>query len=110
MLLEIVFGCLLPFIGTLLGAGCVFFTRRELGKSSGGAISGIAAGVMIAASVWSLLIPAMEYESSAALGKFAFLPAILGVWCGILFLVVTSALLSKVNEGELLNKAKRSFG
>ena len=38
MLLEIVFGCLLPFFGTLLGAACVFFTRRELGKSSGGAI------------------------------------------------------------------------
>ena len=110
MIFEIILGCMIPLFGTVLGAACVFFMRGELDKGFRSAISGIAAGVMIAASVWSLLIPAMEYESSAALGKFAFLPAILGVWCGILFLVVTSALLSKVNEGELLNKAKRSFG
>ena len=110
MFLEVAFGCLLPFFGTLLGAGCVFFTRRELGKSSGGAISGVASGVMIAASVWSLLIPAMEYESSAALGRLAFLPATLGAWFGIFFLLVTSNAFSRLNEREILNKAKRSFG
>lgn len=110
MLLEIVFGCLLPFIGTLLGAGCVFFTRGELGKGFRAIVSGIASGVMIAASVWSLLIPAMEYESSAALGRLAFLPATLGAWFGIFFLLLTSNAFSRLNEREILNKAKRSFG
>ena len=74
MLRETLIGILLPLLGTVLGAACVFFMTKELGDTSKKAISGFAAGVMIAASVWSLLIPAMEYESSAALGKFAFLP------------------------------------
>jgi ZIP family zinc transporter len=65
---------------------------------------------MIAASVWSLLIPAMEYESSAALGRLAFLPATLGAWFGIFFLLLTSNAFSRLNEREILNKAKRSFG
>jgi ZIP family zinc transporter len=110
MFFEIILGCLIPLFGTVLGSACVFFMRRELDDGFRRAISGIAAGVMVAASVWSLLIPAMEYESSVSLGRFAFLPATLGVWFGILFLVLTSSLLSRINEGELLKKAKRSFG
>ena len=110
MFLEVAFGCLLPFFGTLLGAGCVFFTRRELGEGFRAIVSGIASGVMIAASVWSLLIPAMEYESSAALGRLAFLPATLGAWFGIFFLLLTSNAFSRLNDREILKKAKRSFG
>lgn len=110
MFFEVILGCMIPLFGTVLGAACVLLIRNELGEGFRSAISGIAAGVMVAASVWSLLIPAMEYESSESLGRFAFLPPVLGVWSGILFLVLTSSILSRVNEGELLKKAKRSFG
>ena len=79
-------GLLLPFLGTALGAGCVFFMRRALSQSVQKALSGFAAGVMVAASVWSLLIPAME--QAAALGRWAFAPAFLGFWLGVAFLLL----------------------
>lgn len=107
---ETFFGCLLPFIGTSLGACCAFFIKKRFSDGFRRAISGVAAGVMVAASVWSLLIPAMEYDSSQALGVFSFLPASLGLWFGIGTLSLSSLLLSRVSEGALLAKAKRSFG
>ena len=110
MYLQILIGILLPLFGTVLGAACVFFMRNNLGSGARKVISGFAAGVMIAASVWSLLIPAIEYESSHALGRLAFLPAALGLWCGIFFLLLSHRLLSSVDESKLLHKAKRSFG
>ena len=76
---------LIPFLGTVLGAACVFLLRREMGESLKRSLSGFAAGVMVAASVWSLLVPAME--GSASLGKFTFMPAVVGFWLGILFLL-----------------------
>lgn len=103
-------GILLPFIGTAAGAFCVFFAKREIGARLQRLICGFAAGVMIAASVWSLLIPAMEYQTSLSLGKLAFLPATVGVWCGILFLLFSEKILSKIDENSLLHKARRSFG
>ena len=51
------FGILIPFVGTTLGAACVFFMKKTLGKSVQRALTGFAAGVMVAASIWSLLIP-----------------------------------------------------
>ena len=77
---------LLPFLGTSLGAGCVFFLRREMNPLVQRALTGFAAGVMVAASVWSLLLPAME--QAADMGRWAFLPAVIGFWLGILFLLV----------------------
>ena len=77
-------GLLFPFIGTAAGAACVFFLRHELPRSVHRALSGFAAGVMVAASIWSLLVPAIE--QSGAKGRLAFLPAFLGFWCGILVL------------------------
>lgn len=109
MYFESLIGCFLPFLGTTLGAACVFFVKRGIGDKFRGAISGIASGVMVAASVWSLLIPAMEYETSRTLGRLAFLPASLGLWCGVAFLSLSARLLSRVDEGSLL-KAKMSFG
>ena len=82
--MEIFNGILIPFLGTTLGAACVFFMKHSLSDSVQRALTGFAAGVMVAASVWSLLIPAME--QSADMGKFFFLPAALGFWGGILFL------------------------
>ena len=110
MYIKILMGILIPFAGTSLGALCVFFQRKSQGQNFKTIISGFAAGVMIAASVWSLLIPAMEYQSSVALGDFAFLPATLGLWCGILFLIFTQKITDSIDESTLLSKAKRSFG
>ena len=77
---ETFWGILIPFFGTSLGAACVFFMRRALGDLVQRSLAGFAAGVMVAASVWSLLIPAME--QSEAMGKLAFLPATIGFWLG----------------------------
>ena len=79
-------GILIPFLGTALGAACVFFMRRDLNRPVQRALTGFAAGVMVAASVWSLLIPSIE--RSADLGKWSFLPAVAGFSLGILFLLL----------------------
>ena len=68
-----------------MGAGCVFFLKKGLGLMVRRALTGFAAGVMVAASVWSLLIPAME--QAADMGRRAFLPAVTGFWMGVLFLL-----------------------
>ena len=78
-------GILIPFLGTSFGAACVFFMKRSLSDTVQRALTGFAAGVMVAASIWSLLIPAIE--RSAGKGKLAFLPAVLGFWVGVLFLL-----------------------
>ena len=80
------YGILIPFLGTSLGAASVFFLKKSLGDYIQRALTGFAAGVMVAASIWSLLIPAMD--QSAALGKLAFFPAVVGFWMGILFLLL----------------------
>lgn len=83
--MEAFYGILIPFLGTSLGAACVFFLKKTLSDAVQRALTGFAAGVMVAASVWSLLIPAIA--QSAALGRWSFLPAALGFWAGILFLL-----------------------
>ncbi len=88
---EVVTGLLLPFAGTAAGAGCVFFMKRSLGKTVQRALTGFAAGVMTAASIWSLLIPAMHQAGD--MGKLAFLPAVVGFWCGVLFLLVLDSVI-----------------
>lgn len=82
---QTVYGVLIPFLGTFLGAACVFFMRRQFSDAVQRVLIGFAAGVMVAASVWSLLIPAIEQV--AWMGKLAFLPAFVGFWIGILFLL-----------------------
>lgn len=73
MQIQIIYGILIPFIGTAAGAACVFFLRRQPHFLVQRGLTGFAAGVMTAASVWSLLIPAME--QSASLGRLGFVPA-----------------------------------
>ena len=82
---QTVYGILIPFFGTTLGATCVFFMRRHLSDIVQRILTGFAAGVMVAASVWSLLIPAIE--QAAWMGKLSFVPAFVGFWIGILFLL-----------------------
>ena len=77
---------LLPFLGTGLGAACVFIMGGALRPGTQRALTGFAAGVMVAASVWSLLVPAME--QAADMGQWAFIPAVAGFWLGILFLLL----------------------
>ena len=83
MIQDAFWGILIPFLGTSLGAGCVFFLKNSLRDGIQRALTGFAAGVMVAASVWSLLIPAME--QAADLGRLSFFPAAVGFWLGILF-------------------------
>ena len=83
---SVVWGLAIPFIGTSAGAACVFLMRRELRRGVQRALTGFAAGVMVAASVWSLLIPAME--QSAHMGKLSFFPAVAGFWLGVGFLLL----------------------
>lgn len=85
MMIEILEGIMIPFIGTSLGAACVFFMRGDLKRSVQRALTGFAAGVMVAASVWSLLIPSME--QSEGMGVWSFVPAVAGFWMGIVFLL-----------------------
>jgi len=82
----IISGIMIPFIGTSLGAACVFFMKSELKMSVQKALSGFAAGVMVAASIWSLIIPAMEQCED--MGKLSFIPAFVGFWLGALFLLL----------------------
>ena len=84
--MEAVYGILIPFLGTSLGAAGVFFMKKTLSDRVQRALTGFAAGVMVAASMWSLLIPAIE--QSAQLEKLAFLPAVAGFWLGVLFLLL----------------------
>ncbi len=88
---EIITGLALPFAGTALGSACVFFMKRRLGRSVRRALTGFASGVMVAASVWSLLIPAMDQASDK--GRFSFLPAVIGFWCGVLFLLLLDCII-----------------
>jgi len=86
MTFEVLREILVPFLGTTLGAACVFFVRKELNRTLQRALTGFAAGVMVAASVFSLLIPAME--QAEPMGKMAFLPAVTGFGGGIFFLLL----------------------
>ncbi len=86
MNIEIIKGVLIPFAGTSLGAACVFFMKKSMNGMVQRALTGFAAGVMAAASIWSLIIPSIEQSES--LGKFSFFPAVAGLWLGILFLLL----------------------
>ena len=83
-------GIMIPFVGTAAGAGCVFFMKNQIRPRVQKMLLGFASGVMVAASVWSLLIPAMDM--SEGLGKLAFLPAAVGFLLGILFLLLMDRL------------------
>lgn len=86
MMKTVILGLLIPFIGTSAGAACVFFLKKDLKRSVERALTGFAAGVMVAASIWSLIVPSIE--QSEDMGKWAFLPAFIGFWLGILFLLL----------------------
>ena len=88
---QVVQGILIPFLGTTLGAACALFLKNNLPTSIQRILTGFAAGIMTAASVWSLLIPALEQESDR--GRLAFLPAAIGFLVGIAFLLLLDRLI-----------------
>ena len=104
-----IYGILLPFCGTVMGAGCVFFLKRSLGNQVQRALTGFAAGVMVAASIWSLLIPSME--QAADMGKGAVIPAAAGFWLGILFLLILDRLIPHLHRNaDQPEGVKSGFG
>jgi len=86
MTADIIIGILIPFAGTSLGAAMVFFLKDSISKNLQRILTGFAAGVMVAASFWSLLQPALE--SSEGMGKLSFVPAAVGFLVGIGFLLI----------------------
>ena len=96
--METFLGILIPFLGTTLGAACVFFMKKSLSDLVRRSLAGFAAGVMVAASIWSLLIPAIE--QSDGMGKLSFLPAFIGFWGGMLFLLLLDRLIPHLHVGS----------
>ena len=94
---TVVLGLMIPFLGTAAGAACVFFLKKDLKTSIQRALSGFAAGVMVAASIWSLIVPAIEQCSDR--GRWAFLPAFIGFWLGILFLLLLDEVIPHLHVG-----------
>ena len=103
-------GVLLPFIGTILGAGTVFFLKKDLNAKFQKFLLGFASGVMIAASVWSLIIPAINM--SEGYGKLSFMPAAVGFLFGIFFLLFLDSVIPHIHlhddtpEGKPSNLGK----
>ena len=97
---DVMIAIWIPFIGTALGSMCVFFMKGQLNDKVQKALSGFAAGIMIAASVWSLLIPAIEQAEESGKGKLAFLPASIGFMLGIFFLLLLDKLIPHLHVNE----------
>ena len=96
--MEAFYGILIPFLGTSLGAACVFFMKKSLSDAVQRSLTGFAAGVMVAASVWSLLIPSIEMAGEQ--GVPGWLPAAGGFALGALFLMVLDALMPHLHPGS----------
>lgn len=95
--INVFYGILIPFLGTSAGAACVFFMKKNLNEQIQRALTGFAAGVMVAASIWSLLIPAIE---QSGLGKFSFVPAAVGFWIGVLFLLLLDHMIPHLHQNS----------
>lgn len=104
--MNIFLGLFIPFLGTTLGSACVFFLKDRLKPTIQKMLLGFAAGVMVAASVWSLLIPAMEMSSS--LKKLAFLPASIGFLLGIGFLLLMDRLIPHLHNAHAKPEGPRA--
>ena len=104
--METFLGIMIPFLGTALGSACVFFMKKSLGDLVQRSLAGFAAGVMVAASIWSLLIPAIE--QSEGMGKLSFLPAFIGFWSGVLFLLLLDHLIPCLHVGSNQSEGPKS--
>ena len=107
MLFDVSIGILLPFLGTTVGSAAVFFSKRSDGACGRGLIEGFSAGVMVAASIWSLLIPSMELAESR--GIIPAVPAAVGFLLGIIFFIFCDKLIS-AEESRALERCRNIFG
>lgn len=98
MTIEALYGILIPFLGTGMGSACVFFMKKSMSNTVQRILTGFAAGVMVAASIWSLLIPSIEQADS--MGKWSFIPAVVGFWLGILFLLLLDHVIPHLHRGS----------
>ena len=104
--MNMFYGILIPFVGTSAGAACVFFMKKDLSQWVQRCLTGFAAGVMVAASVWSLLIPAIE--QSEGMGKLSFVPAaVLGFWAGVLVFASYWIILFRTCINKLIKQRDR---
>ncbi|MCR5468709.1 MAG: ZIP family metal transporter [Lachnospiraceae bacterium] len=106
MRMDILIGTLIPFAGTVAGSAMVFFLKKNLSRSLQRSLTGFAAGVMVAASIWSLLIPAIDQSDS--LGKLSFLPAFAGFWGGILFLLTLDSIIPHLHMNSEKSEGLKS--
>ena len=107
--MDVAIGVLLPFLGTTAGAACVFFLRKQISSNLQRTFTGFAAGVMVAASVWSLLIPAMDMCED--MGKLGFVPALVGFLLGVFFLLLMDSFIPHLHLGsDKPEGAKSSLG
>ena len=100
--MDVITGILIPFIGTTLGATMVFFMKSKLSSNIEKLLAGFASGVMIAASIWSLIIPSIE--SSNNMKFFSWVPATIGFLIGIITLIIFDRWISKLENSD--NKYK----
>ena len=98
MSFQVISAVMIPFLGTCIGSAMVFFMKGAMNRTLQRSLTGFAAGVMVAASVWSLIIPAME--QSEQMGKLAFFPAFVGVWAGFGFLLLLDKLIPHMHLDE----------
>ena len=106
---KVILGVFIPLIGTTLGAGCVFFLKERLHPLVQKALLGFASGVMVAASIWSLIIPAIDM--SEGMGKLSFMPAAVGFALGILFLLIMDQIVPHLHlDSEEPEGMKSSLG
>ena len=96
--MNLLIGIMIPFVGTALGSACVFFLKHEMKPFLQKILLGFASGVMVAASVWSLLIPAMNM--SEGMGKHAFIPAAVGLLLGMAFLLLMDRVIPHLHLGS----------
>lgn len=101
-LLYSIIGIMIPFIGTSLGSGFVFFLKNRINENIQKMLVGVAAGVMIAASVWSLILPSVEMAENQ--GVIAWIPATVGFIFGVVFLILTNRFAEKIESGKKVKK------
>ena len=87
---------LIPFIGTTLGSAMVYFMKDQMKRNTERALMGFASGVMVAASIFSLLVPALE--ESSHLGKWSFMPSVIGFWLGTGFLLLLDQIIPHLHQ------------
>lgn len=104
--MELFWGIMIPFIGTTAGSACAFFLKNEIKPLVQKALLGFASGVMVAASVWSLLIPAMEM--SEGMGKLAFIPAAVGLLLGMAFLLFMDRVIPHLHLGSEVSEGPKT--